>query len=360
MNLFRKLLLIIGCLLSSTAWSEPCTYGGALYECEAVKFDVPVYSSDPWGSGGESWFKHLVPTTEEAVSFWVATMSAGGSCTYSPAGALEPFTYHRAWLRYANQNYTYSCRWSPGSTFQWKFSVQEYRRPFCDDGAILFYTYEKGVTDPTPRCLPTRKKVVVLDPGHGISCPQQGMNIGAIGETNFPASNPPPGRLSEDVLTVAIAQEAQRQISSSNVEVLLTKTDTVSCPSFRDRGGIANNANAKLFISVHLDAPNPIYIPNIFRLGTMAIYNPGSKNAKALGDLTSSNVSMSLGLNNRGSVVDRSLAVLKPSVTKAPSIILEVARLSGVDEEAMHAPSSVVRAATGMKHAVEQFLNSQP
>ena len=356
MNFLKITLLIAVCLISGASWGEPCMYNGAQYDCDRAKFDPPVYSSNPL-ERGDTWFDHLVPTTGEAASYWIAiTPSRYPGCTVELAGSLQPFVHHRAWLRYASQPYKSTCT---GVPVEGRFPIQEYRRPFCDEGAILLYKRDNPA-DPIPLCLPTRKKVVVLDPGHGTDCPKQGMKAGSVGETDFPASNPPPGRLREDVLTVTIALEAQRQISSSKVEVLLTKADTISCPSFRDRGELANNANAKLFISVHLDAPNPVYAPNIFRHGTMAIYNPGSKNAKALGDVTSSNVSISLGLNNRGSVVDASLAVIKPSVTKMPAIILEVARLSGADEKAMHAPTGVARSAAGMKNAVEQFLSSQP
>lgn len=203
----------------------------------------------------------------------------------------------------------------------------------------------------------------MIDPGHGTDCPAAGMKSGAIGATDFPESDPPPGRIREDVLTVAIAQEVQRILNSSSVKVILTKSDVNSCPSFNDRARKANDRKAKLLLSVHIDAPNQVPGQDFItsRNGTLAIYHRDTPAAKILGDKAAADVSSNLGLNNRGSRIDtRDLAILDPERVKPPSVVLEVARLSGTDEKILHLPAARAAAAAGIKSAIESFLATQP
>jgi N-acetylmuramoyl-L-alanine amidase len=60
---------------------------------------------------------------------------------------------------------------------------------------------------------PKSPKIVAIDPGHGFNCAALGMPPGAVGATDFPASNPPPGQLLEDDLTMAITREIQLLVS---------------------------------------------------------------------------------------------------------------------------------------------------
>ncbi len=204
-------------------------------------------------------------------------------------------------------------------------------------------------------CVP--KKVVVIDPGHGLTCPSIKQAAGAIGVTDFPPSNPPPGKLREDELTLAIALEAERLLSKK-YKVVLTKRDVISCPSFEKRGQIANDARAKVFVSIHINAPNTIIgiVNNLFGNGTSVIYNSEKPASKGLADQMSLAVSSNLGTTNRGSMVDDSLAVLKPKVTKMTAVLVEVARLSGTDEEILHTSGSVTRAAMGIQSAVQAYV----
>ena len=274
-------------------------------------------------------------------------------CNFAAVGKLDAFTYHRAWLRYAMQNYIVSCSGSPPSAST--FSVQEYSRPFCDTGTLLFYSYEKGTGDPTPRCLSTRKKVVVIDPGHGFECSLTDMPLGAIGTTDFPRSDPPPGLLREDDLTMAIAREFQR-LASSKYTVVLTKNSANTCPTYKDRGKTAMDLKADVFVSVHINRANPIPY-NPFANGTSAVYNSSRPGAKALANLMAASVSASLGVNNRGAKVDDGLAVLKHTVTpKMIPVLVEAARLSGSDEKTLHSISSAAKVASGIKAALDSFF----
>jgi N-acetylmuramoyl-L-alanine amidase len=101
----------------------------------------------------------------------------------------------------------------------------------------------------TPGPTPTsagRKRVrsVVIDAGHG--GPDNGMN----GVTLSGA------RIYEKNITLAIAMKVAEQLRARGVTVHLTRTrDTLIRLS--DRGRIANNQRADLFVSVHVNAANP-------------------------------------------------------------------------------------------------------
>jgi N-acetylmuramoyl-L-alanine amidase len=94
------------------------------------------------------------------------------------------------------------------------------------------------------------RRVVVIDPGHG------GVDPGAISL----------GGAYEKSITLAIAQEAERQLTATGrYKVQLTRTDD-SFIRLRDRVAIARQAGADLFISIHADTINNRAI------GGMSIY----------------------------------------------------------------------------------------
>ncbi|MBI2750057.1 MAG: N-acetylmuramoyl-L-alanine amidase [Burkholderiales bacterium] len=182
------------------------------------------------------------------------------------------------------------------------------------------------------------------------------MPPGAIGVTDFPPSNPPPGLLQEDALTMAIAREFQR-LASSKYTVVLTKSSANTCPEYRERGKVAIKAKADVFVSIHINRRNPIPF-NPFANGTSAIYNSGKPTSKRLADLMAASVSVSLGVNNRGAMVDDALAVLKEKVTPMTAVLVEAARLSGSDEEKLHAAGSATKVAAGIKAALDVYFGN--
>lgn len=182
------------------------------------------------------------------------------------------------------------------------------------------------------------------------------MPPGAIGVTDFPTNNPPPGLLQEDELTMAIAREFQR-LASSKYTVVLTKNSANTCPTYEERGIEAKKAKAHVFVSIHINRPNPIPF-NPFANGTSAIYNSGKPASRRLADLLAANVSASLGVNNRGAKVDDGLAVLKEKITKMDAVLVEAARLSGNDEQTLHAAGSATKVAAGIKAALDAYFGN--
>jgi len=89
-----------------------------------------------------------------------------------------------------------------------------------------------------------RERIVVIDAGHG------GPDAGMTGVT---ASG---GRVYEKQITLAIALRLAEELRSRGVTVHLTRSrDTLIALS--DRGRIANQRRADLFISIHVNAANP-------------------------------------------------------------------------------------------------------
>lgn len=89
-----------------------------------------------------------------------------------------------------------------------------------------------------------RRRVVVVDPGHG------GRDAGMVGmRVN--------GRtLVEKQVTLAVAQALREALEARGVEVVLTRTTDVLVP-LAERGGIANRARGDLFLSLHVNAASP-------------------------------------------------------------------------------------------------------
>ncbi|MEO5670469.1 MAG: N-acetylmuramoyl-L-alanine amidase [Ramlibacter sp.] len=229
--------------------------------------------------------------------------------------------------------------------------------PFLNTFAI-----ERGGcwAEPAPNSAP--KKVVVLDPGHGFTCTAKRMPGGAIGITDFPPNDPPAGRLREDDLTMAIASEVRRILPTSMYRVELTKANANECPSYRERARIANKEEAKAFVSIHINAPlvvPGINVPIPAAHGTSVLYNVNKSGAFNLAYAMAGAVSSSLGVNNRGAMVNDDLAVLKENYTETGiAVLLEAARLSGDDERKLHASGSATRIANGIKAALDASLGN--
>lgn len=312
---------------------------------------------------GFGWIGLVTASEEELV---LALPQRWGNCN-TTFPALAPWTIG-AWIKGARGTETGLLRFSfsvatavvganpgpscvnpPGS-----YPAPVERREFatCPAG----YTPWSGITD-VPLCEgPPKKKVVVIDPGHGLTCPQVGERIGAEGATEFPASNPPAGRLKEDVVTVEVALEVRRIMTSPATTVLLTKADINSCPTLRDRQRFATDHEADVLVSVHVDARQPPIVAH----GTLAIHFPGSFLAADLATRLTGEVANRLGLNNRGVVTNSNLAMVKPShrISEA-RVLLELGRMSGQDEQVLHQPSSRGRAALGIKSAIDGHLSTR-
>lgn len=198
-------------------------------------------------------------------------------------------------------------------------------------------------------------RTVTIDPGHGFNCAKVAQNVGAVGATDFPATNPPAGKLKEDVLTVAIAQSLQSKLAADGYKVVMTKSDVNSCPTFLERTNIANNAHSNIYVSIHINAASSL--PLGIGSGSSVLYNSVKSSSKSLADLMVPQIASSVGVNNRGSAVRDDLAVLKPTTSRMSAVLAEVARLSGSDETILHTAGTTDKAAQGIKAGLDSFLN---
>jgi N-acetylmuramoyl-L-alanine amidase len=88
------------------------------------------------------------------------------------------------------------------------------------------------------------RPLVVVDAGHG--GPDRGMKGTTTGRR----------RVHEADVTLAVAWKLRAALIERGVDVMMTRnTDTLI--ALRDRGRIANEAGATLFISIHVNAANP-------------------------------------------------------------------------------------------------------
>lgn len=99
---------------------------------------------------------------------------------------------------------------------------------------------ERPVTRPGD----SRQRIVVVDAGHG--GPDNGMS-GPIGS---------PRKVYEKNITLAVSKELRRALEARGVTVVMTRT-TDTLIALSDRGKIANQAHADLFVSIHVNAANP-------------------------------------------------------------------------------------------------------
>ncbi len=95
----------------------------------------------------------------------------------------------------------------------------------------------KNETTTTSKEQPKPKPLVVLDPGHG------GKDGGAKGHDN----------LLEKEIVLKIALNLERELKRQGIDVLLTRRDDRFI-SLEDRTAFANQNNADLFVSIHLNA----------------------------------------------------------------------------------------------------------
>ena len=201
-------------------------------------------------------------------------------------------------------------------------------------------------------------RTVAIDPGHGYTCGALGEAVGAVGDVDYPASNPPAGKLHEDALTVDVAARLLPMLRSSGYRVVVTKSNPQQCATYLERGAVAEKARANVFVSIHFNAVAGFGCSLLsYCSGTSALYNPLKSDAKTLAEKLASAVSGSLAVPNAGVFERPGLAVLKPTVTKMTSAIVEVARLNEPDEDIVHGTNGRQRAAAGIKQGLDAFLN---
>lgn len=88
------------------------------------------------------------------------------------------------------------------------------------------------------------RKLVVVDAGHG----------GPDGGMHGPIGGGPP--IAEKTVTLAVAKRVGAALGRRGIDVKYTRT-TDTLIALSDRGRIANDAHADLFVSIHVNAANP-------------------------------------------------------------------------------------------------------
>lgn len=149
-----------------------------------------------------------------------------------------------------------------------------------------------------------RKLTVVLDAGHG------GHDPGAIGNG-----------LKEKDRALTYVLKLGKSLEKQGITVIYTRT-TDEFVKLQDRTIISNNANATLFISIHL---NSFSDPKAHGLETL--YYPASIEGKELAlNIQNEIVSEGLYTSDRGIKPRNNLHVLK--ATKSPAVLVELGFIS--------------------------------
>ncbi|MBR0411146.1 MAG: N-acetylmuramoyl-L-alanine amidase [Eubacterium sp.] len=163
-----------------------------------------------------------------------------------------------------------------------------------------------------------KQVILVLDAGHG------GVDSGAVGS-----------KYKEKNLTLAIILAAKQYFDKdTRFKVYYTRT-TDAYPSLSDRSKLANNNNADLFISVHINsasssATGTETLYNNSRLGTTG---KNGVNSKELAQAMQNAVLKSTGFRDRGLVNRTGLWVLNK--TTMPACLIEYGFISNSKEESL-------------------------
>ena len=185
-------------------------------------------------------------------------------------------------------------------------------------------------------------KTIVIDPGHG------GSDTGAIGPTN----------IQEKDVTLAISLELRKLLQNNTAQVIMTRqtdkdvygmfaSDTAELQS---RVDVANNADADLFISIHVDS-----FVNSLAGGTTTYYSAKTDQDAQLAHFVEDSLVEQLKLQNRG-YQEKNFYVLSNS--NMPAILTEVAFISNPDEEKRLKNSTFIKkAAFGIFKGIEKYFN---
>lgn len=183
-----------------------------------------------------------------------------------------------------------------------------------------------------------RKRVVVIDPGHG------GSETGAIADG-----------VDEKVFNLDIAKRLNTLLREQGIVTFMTREDD-SYVDLYDRTTLSNGIDADLFVSIH---NNAWYSQT---QGSMTLYYPddararGNLTPKTLAQIVQNEMIKKLGTKDLGIVERPGLAVLRTS--NIPAIIAEVAFMTNSDDMSRLKTATFRQdAAEALKNAVLAALN---
>jgi N-acetylmuramoyl-L-alanine amidase len=151
--------------------------------------------------------------------------------------------------------------------------------------------------------------IIVIDPGHG------GSANGCSAQSNG-------GALYEKSITLAVSRKLRDIMASAGANVLMTRNSDVDV-ELKARPGLANDNNAELFVSLHVDDCG---VPNSAS-GSTAYYHMNDARSRSLAQCLIQRVGEASGLPSRGARSDRSLYVNGLSVLRnsvVPAVLVEM------------------------------------
>lgn len=164
--------------------------------------------------------------------------------------------------------------------------------------------------------LPTAKKVVLIDPGHG------GFDPGKLG-TN--------GENEKDI-NLKISEKLQEYLEQSGSFVILTRNEDESLANsknqdLKERKNLANTGGADIMVSIHQNS-----FPKSRAKGAQVFYYNSSKEGKFLAQCIQDNLREFVSpSNNREIKANTDYYILR--TTQIPSVIVECGFLSNDEEE---------------------------
>ncbi len=171
------------------------------------------------------------------------------------------------------------------------------------------------VTRPSPTPIPSKKRIVFLDPGHG------GTDKGTQSRCSI--------RMQEKTLTLEVSKLVQGYLKQMGHDSILTRTNDVFVP-LRKRVELANKKNAFIFVSIHFNSA-----PNSAIRGAEVFYYKDTHNvarvlkSRKLADLILHRLKETLPTKSRG-VKPGDFCVIRE--TNMPAVLVEAAFLSNAKE----------------------------
>lgn len=193
-----------------------------------------------------------------------------------------------------------------------------------------------------------RRKVIVIDPGHG------GHDLGAVG----------PSGLAEKVVTLSVAHKI-KEILFGDYEVHLTRNDDYGV-DIRHRTALANHYRADIFISIHAGGGFRhrgrgvvVFCHDLREIGEEPVqwdHIQGVHRAKnqALAKLVHGHLLAKLGFMDRG-VREAPCFVLQGA--DMPAILVEIGHLSHpADEKELSKPEVIFTAGKAICEAIKEYF----
>ncbi|MEA3423059.1 MAG: N-acetylmuramoyl-L-alanine amidase [Bacillota bacterium] len=178
--------------------------------------------------------------------------------------------------------------------------------------------------------------LIVIDPGHG------GKDPGAIGKISG---------IYEKTLALKSGLMLKKELEKEGFKVYMTRS-TDEYISLYERANMANELNADLFVSVHINAHT-----NSNANGVEVLYSPfTTKHSDVLAKTIQKYLVGDLGAVNRGTVPRPNLIVIRE--TKMPAALVELGFLSNEREEQLLQKNWYLeKAVKAMKNGIIEFLD---